>query len=786
MRMLDRKLTRDLWHLRMQIAAVALVMACGVATVILALGAYRSLYDTRAAFYERYGFGSVFASATRAPTSLKERILRIPGIAAAELRIVRPVILDMEGMGEAATGIAVSIPDHGEPTVDRLYLRSGRLPEPGRGNEVAITETFAKAHRLAPGNGFAAILNGRQSRLTITGIVLSPEYIYAIGPGDLMPDNRRFGVFFMPRSDLEGAFNLKDSFNNLAATLLRSANEKAVIERLDAILKPYGGTGAYGRADQLSNAFLDGELTQLRAMAFVIPPIFLFVAAFLVNMILSRMIALEREQIGLLKAVGFSAAAVGWHYVKFVIVIAAIGIIIGSGAGWWLGRGLTRLYAQFYSFPFLLFSNSLDLYAAGAAVTFLSALAGAARAIRAVAVLPAAVAMRAPAPTLYRRKLAPGLASRWVSQLTVMAMRHLIRWPLRSGLTIFGTSLSVALLVASLFSFDSTDFMIDTIYFRSQRQDAFIALSDDRSPSAIGDITRLPGVMRVEPFRHAPVVLRNGRFEKRLAIEGVGRDTDLSHILDLGLNAVEVPPSGLMLSERVATILHARRGDVIEAEIPQQGGRTVPVTVTDIVQSYLGLAVYMRNDALDRLMGDGERVSGANVAIDSNHYPAFFEAVKKTPSIAAVGLLDRSRELFRQTMAENMTIAMTLYLTLAVIITFGVIYNSARIQLAERARELAGLRVLGFTRAEVSGVLLIEIAVVVILAQPLGWLLGYALSWAIVEGLQSDLFRVPLVLTSATYAKASLVVLGAALVSALIVRRRLDRLDLIRVLKTRD
>jgi putative ABC transport system permease protein len=786
MSMLDRKLARDLWHLRMQIAAVALVMACGVATVILALGAYRSLDDTRAAFYERYSFASVFASATRAPVSLKDDILRIPGVAAAELRIVRAVVLDMEGMAEPATGIAVSIPDHGEPGVDRLYLRSGRLPEPGRDNEVAITETFAKAHRLVPGNSFTAIMNGRECRLIVTGIVLSPEYIYAIGPGDLMPDNRRFGVFFMPRSQLEGIFNMKDSFNNLVATTLRNANDDAVIEKVDAILKPYGGTGAYPRRDQLSHAFLDGELTQLRAMAFVIPPIFLFVAAFLVNMILTRMIALEREQIGLLKAVGYSELAIGWHYTKFVIAIAAIGLVIGSGAGWWLGRGLTRLYAQFYSFPFLVFRNSVDLYVLAAGVTLISALAGAARAIRSVVALPAAVAMRAPSPTLYRRSLAPGFISRFFSQLTVMAMRHLVRWPMRSALTILGTSLSVALLVASLFSFASIDFMIDAIYFRSQRQDAFIAYSDDKAPSATEEIAHLPGVMRVEPFRSAPVILRNGRYERRLGISGIAKGSDLSRILDLDLNTVTIPPSGLLLTERVANILHARRGDVIEAEIPQQGGRIVRVAVTDVVQSYLGLGVYMRNDALDRLMGDGSRVSGASVSIDADAYPAFFKVLKKTPAIGVVGLLDRSRELFRQTINENMAISMTIYVALAVIITFGVIYNSARIQLAERARELAGLRVLGFTRAEVSSVLLTELAVIVFLAQPLGWVLGYALSWSIVQGIQSDLFRVPLVLTSATYAEASLVVLAAALISALIVRRRIDRLDLIRVLKTRD
>ena len=787
MSMLDRKLLRDLARMWAQVLAIALVMACGVATIVIAIGAYRSLEETRAAFYERYRFGSVFASATRAPLHLRERIARLPGVSGVELRVVRPVLLDMPGMVEPATGIAVSIPDRGEPAVNRLYLRTGRLPEPGRTREVALTEPFALAHRMEPGSTFTALMNGRRQELTVTGIVLSPEYIYSIGPGDMMPDPRRFGVFFMSRAALSGLFDMDGAFNDVALRTQRGANLAAIVDDLDRILLPYGGSGAHDRTDQTSHAFLDNELIQLRAMAAVIPPVFLFVAAFLVNMILSRLITLEREQIGLLKAIGFGPLAIAWHYAKLTLLIVAVGLAIGAFSGNWMGRGLTRLYAEFFSFPFLIFRQSLDLYVLAGGVTVVAALAGAARAIWSVVALPAAVAMQPPAPTRYRTFFSGGAAYlRFLSQLTIMAMRHLVRWPVRTLLTTVGTSMSVALLVTALFSVDSIDFMVETIYFQGERQNATITFVQDRSPRAMAAVENLPGVMRAEPFRTTGVILRNGHRERRLAISAVPVGADLGRILDVDLKPVDPPAVGLLISERVATLLALRTGDMVEAELLQKDHRIVSVPVTAIVQSFVGLAVYMRSDALDRLLGEGPRVSGARVSIDPSRLDDLYRAVKETPAVASIALQDASRQRFRETIAQNVAIMTTVYTVLAVIITFGVIYNSARIQLSERARELASLRVFGFTRGEVSGVLITELGAMVVLAQPLGWVLGYLFSWSVVKGFESDLFRVPFVINTATFAFSSLVVVGVAAASALIVRRRIDHLDLVSVLKTRE
>lgn len=787
MRTLDKKLFRDLLRMWAQSLAIALVMACGVATLIMAVGTYRSLEETRTAYYERYRFGDIFASAVRAPKALKSTLAAIDGVAAVETRIVEHALLDIEDLSEPATGVAISLPEGNDPTVNTLFLREGRLPEAARANEVAVNANFAAAHHFGAGSEFDAVMNGTRLTLTIVGIVLSPEYVYAIGPGDMMPDDRRFGVLWMPEAVLASLFKLDGAFNSVSLRLLPNASGAAVLDRLDALLKPYGGVGSRERKDQLSNAFLDSELTQLAGMAEIIPPIFLLVSAFLINMTLSRLITLEREQIGLLKALGYSRVAVAWHYVKFVLVIAVVGIVLGGGGGTWFGHEMTVMYARFYSFPFLLFRTDASTYLIAAGITGAAAILGAVQAIRTAFSLPAAVAMQPPAPIVYRQFLGGAFGAIGVfSQLTTMALRHVTRHPVRSGLTALGISFAVALMSMSLGTLDSIEFMIDAIFVRTDRQDATVTFASPRPPEALAAVRALPGVFAAEPYSGAPAELGNGQYRRQIYITGKPATTDLSRVVDLDLNPIRLPESGLALGDRVADILHVRLGDSVRVDFLDGKRRSVNVPVTQVIQSYIGLMAFMDIDALARLTDSGPRLSGAHLAIDRDRLDDLYAAIKKTPGIGAVALNKLTLQRFRETMQENMSIMLIVYLTLSGIIAFGVVYNSARIQLSESARELAVLRVLGFGRAEVANVLLIEIGVIVAAAQPIGWVLGALMGELITRSIASDLFRVPLVVNSSAFAIATLVVGAAAFVSAFIVRRRVDRLDLVRVLKTRE
>lgn len=784
---LNKKLLRDLVHLRGQVIAIALVIAAGVATLILATGVHGSLDETRRAYYDRYRFADVFSQARRVPDYLKEQLVRIPGVAAVETRIAFPVLLDIEGMRAPASGRLISLPKFGPPALNALFLRSGRLPDPNRDDEIVVNEPFAKANHFQLGAKLKAILNGRKHELTIVGIALSPEFIYAIAPGELVPDDRRFGVLWMPHDAAAAAFNLTGAFNDVSLKLRRDAVQPEVIAQVNAILAPFGGTDAYSRKDQQSNAFLDAELQQLEAMAYIIPPIFMAVAAFLLNMTLARIVALEREQIGLLKALGYRRRAIAAHYVKFASLIAAGGILVGFAAGTWLGRGLTTLYAQFYHFPFLVYLYSFKVYVAAGGISFVAALIGALRAVRQAASLPPAVAMAPPVPVRYHQTWLSGVGTiKRLSQSTMMILRHLIRYPLRSVLTATGIASAVALLITSLFTLDSIEFMIDVTYFRTMRQDVSITFNEIESIKVAQEVQRLPGVLTAEIGRSVPVTMHFRARSKRVALSAIPQGAGLQQLLDRQLRPISVPDTGVALTEKLAEILGVGLGDSVIVDVHYGQRRTLELPVTAILQGYLGLSAYMALDPMNALLGDGRAASSAFLMADKAKIEPLYNELKQMPAISGVTLMKTSLQTFRDTLAQNMNIMTFVYVALSAIIAFGVVYNSARIQLSERGRELASLRVLGFTRAEVARILLGEVAILVALAIPTGWVMGYGLASLVVGGLDTDLFRVPLIVSHATYTKAAMVVLVSAAFSAFMIRYRINRLDMVAVLKTRE
>lgn len=787
MAVLDLKLIRDLQRLWAQALAIALVVAGGVATLVLAVGSYRSLDETRTAYYERYRFADVFALVKRAPKTLLTAVREIPGVAAVDARIAKLALLDIPNFREPATAQLISLPESGEPNLNRLYMRLGRTPEAGRLDEVVISESFANAHAFAPGSRFSAILNGRKRELVVVGVALSPEFIYAIGPGDIMPDDRRFGIVWMSEKALANVYDLEGAFSSITLKLLRDASEREVIKRLDDLLDRYGGRAAYGRKDQISHAFLDHELDMLNNMSRTLPPIFLLVAAFLVNVTLSRMVALEREQIGLLKALGYDNLTVAEHYIKFVVATVVTGVAIGSVAGTWLGMYVTGLFGDFFRFPFLVFVKSPDVYLAAAGLSLVAAIVGAIRAIWDVVRLPPAVAMQPPAPPRFRRVLPAAVAiDRVLSQPTVMMLRNIARHPIRAGFTMLGMALATAILVVSLFVSDTMEQLIDVTYFMADRQDATLSFIEKRPQDVVMQVGRLPGVLAAEPYREVPVRIRSASLERRVIVSGRPRGADLNRIIDVDLRPVVLPNVGLAISQMLAKILDVGVGDVVELDLLEGQHRTVMLPVTALVEDYFGIKGMMDADALARLMREAPAVTSVNVSLDQNAVQRFYDAIKGLPTVSGLALQRASLANFRASLALLVNTMAGIYTTLAAIIAFGVVYNSARISLSERARELASLRVLGFTRGEVLRILLLELAVLTLAAQPPGWMIGYGLAWIMKTNLAGELMRVRLVVEHGTYVLASGIVIGAALASAYVVRERINQLDLVSVLKTRD
>lgn len=780
-------MVRDLRGMRGQVVAIAFVIVSGVATYVALTATMDSLKRTLAVYYTDYRFADVFASARRAPEHVAERLRMVPGVGRVQTRVVAVVNLEVEGFGEPISGQLVSIPEGDQPPLNRLHVREGRLVRPGREGEVVLNEAFAEAHGLGPGDRLVAIMNGRRKALTVVGVALSPEFLIQVQPGSLFPDPERYGVLWMGREALGAAYDMEGAFNDVVVSLAPGARADDVVDRFDVLLEPYGSQDAIGRADQPSHFFITEEFRQLESMATVLPMVFLLVAAFLLNIVVTRLISTQREQVAVLKAFGYSSLAVGWHYVKLVLVVALLGAVAGVALGLWLGRQMGELYMMYYRFPYLDYALRPNVVVTAVLLTAGAALAGVVQAVRRAVQQPPAEAMRPAPPPVFRATVVERLGLQHLfDQPTRMVLRHLERQPVKALLTVVGIAFSCAILVLGSFFGDAFDYMIEVQYGLAQREDLMVTFTEPSSSAALYEIKGIRGVRHAEPIRAVPVRLVNEHRVQETAIEGIPDDAFLRRVLDTDLRPVPVPPEGMVLTDHLAKKLGVQPGDMVVVEVLEGRRRRRQVPVVGLARQYLGVAAYMDLQALNRLVGDGHAISGALLTVDERYEDELVRALQRRPRVAGIAAQERAIQAFYDTSARSM-LTFTFILTLfAGVIAFGVVYNSARISLSERDRELASLRVLGFTRGEISYILLGELAMLTLLALPVGFGLGTAAAYGMIEALQTDLYRIPVVLERDTFAFAATVVLAAALISGLIVRRKLDHLDLVGVLKTRE
>ncbi len=784
---LDLKLFRDIGKMKGQMIAVSVVMACGLAMMIMSRSLILSLEATRDAYYARNRFAEVFCGVKRAPNALRPRLAEIAGVAAVDTRVTGSAKLDIPGLAEPADATVISLPDDRPQQLNLLYLRTGRFPEIGRANEIVIGEAFAVAHGFEPGNEIDATIYGARQRLKIVGIVLSPEYVFEARPGETLPDNKRFGVFWMNERDLANAFQLDGAFNNVIVDVAPGGDAISVMADLDRVLAPYGGQVAYGRRDHPSATRLDDELRVLHSLSFAFPAVFLSIAAFMSSAVLTRLIRLQREQIAQLKAFGYSSFQVGVHYLKFAVVIVAVATVVGGTAGMLLGNGVVQVYHRFFKFPELHFHPNWPMFGIAFVVSAGAAFLGVIGAVLQAVRLPPAEAMRPEPPAEFRPSVLEKVGlSKLVSTTFRMALRNLERRPWQAFFTAFGLALATGIPIVPGAMGDGINYLLSVQWDVAQRQNVTVNLIEPGSASTLNDIRSLPGVMTAEPFRSVPARLRFGHHSRRLAVTGLPRDAYLNRLLDDKERTVELPPDGLLVSAKLAEILGANVGDRIILEVQEGRRPTLEATIQGTITDYAGIGAYMEIGALRRLMREGGTVSGAYLSVDTNRWSEFLDETKNAPRIAGVGIKEATRASFRKSTADMIGKITGIYFMFAIIVSFGVVYNSARIALSERSRDLATLRVIGFTMREVASVLISELAILTALAIPVGMFIGAMLATGIVHTASTESVRLPLVLSSHSFAMAVIVVLCSSTLSFAVVGLRLSKLDLLGVLKARE
>lgn len=788
MKALDRKVLRDLRLLWSQAITIALVVASAIGGFVATLSAVDSLAAARDAFYTGGRFADVFAGVKRAPESLAARLAELPGVATVHVTVEAAARVTVPGSSDPVIGQLIGLDGDRAPALNRVLLRTGRWPEPGvrAGGEMeaVVSESFADAHRLQPGATVSALVNGKRRTLRITGTALSPEYIF----GGLMglPDMRAFGVFWVPYDELAAAMDMRGAFNKVAIQLAPGASQPAVLDAVTRRLAGLGGAPAHGRDEQASHAMLDNEIREQRVLGTVLPALFIVVAGFLLHVVTARLVATQREQVAALKALGYRNRDVAAHYLKLVAPMVLGGYLLGLLLGQWLGSMLTGLYAEFFRFPSFRHRIEPDLAIIGLGIVLAMAVLGTLTAIAATVRLSPAEAMRPPAPGRYRRSLLERIPRLKLAPALRMILRNVERRPLRAALTVGGVAASVAIVIMGNFFRDAIDAIIDTQFNMAMRGDVVVWVTDAVDAAAGRELARLPGVLQVEPGRRVAVRFSNGHRSEKGAIDGYAAPPVLQRVIDVDGHAVLPGFDGLLMTDRLARKLGLQPGDFVTVEVREGERQVRKVRLERTVRDMMGLNAFMDRDQLNRLLGDGDLANSFSLRVAPGSRVRVLDATQQLPRVA--GAFSKSTMLrnMQEISARNILIMSSILTAFAAVIAVGVVYNNARIALAERSWELASLRVLGFTRAEVSLLLLGEMALGIAIALPLGMLLGRGLTDAVVGMMVSDQFLFPVVIQPRTYAWAAICVVAAGAASALVVRRRIDRLDMVAALKTRE
>lgn len=787
MSLLDRKLWRDMQALRGQVISIALVVAAGVAVFVASISTYNSLQSGRERFYAETRFPQVFVTVKRAPLSIVPQLEAIPGVAAVEPRIVRDVIVDWPSAVLPVSARVVSLTHAGDEPLARLHLSRGTAPGADESRGAVISEGFAEANGAMPGSDVRVILHGRLQAFHISGVAVSSEYVYAVKPGLPIPDDHFFAVLWVDRSAAEAAFDMKGAFNDLVVSLAPGASAKPVIAELDRLLEPYGSVGAIEPRDQPSNRFLEDELNEQKTISVTIPIIFFGVAAFLLNAALGRQVAAQREQIAALKALGFPTAPLVMHYLKLMAVIVLLGSVLGVVGGIAFGHAMIASYRGFFRLPALAFMLTPWSVIAGTAISFAAASLGVITALRRVVSLAPAVAMRPAAPLRFHRLWLENL---WPARLPtpgrMMVLRNVIGRPLRASLTVLGIAFAVPMMVLGLFWRDAIDQMIEIQFNLVERGNMVVTFSEPLDRRIVGDLRREPGVLAAEGERIVPVRMRAAQRTYLTSVIGLPARSDLRRPHDAALRPIEIAPQGITLTRRLAERLGVGVGDTMTVEVMEGKRRKADVPVSAIVDEVIGMASYMEIDALNRLTDEGNVVSAVALYVETSVLPALSRRFKDLPVIASVAMKAYTLTSFLDKIANLVLVSSGILTGFAVIITSGVVYNSARIGLQERAWELASLRVLGFTRAEVARILFGEFMIEIALALPVGIAMSQGIIDLILRFAANETFQFPGVIGARTFLAACTVVVAASALSAYVVRRRIDRLDLVAVLKTRD
>ena len=760
MSVLDRKLRRDLvasWASVLLLLAIVGIITVGVACFVSMLSCYFNLTAAKQRYYRQCRMADFWVDLKKAPLSELDALAGLPGVSSIRPRIGFFATVDLEHVTKPLNGQVLSLPDRRKPVINDIVLQRGGYFTDRRENEVIVNEAFAAYHKLKPGDWIRLLLNNRRQELFIVGTAISSEFLYLLQPGSLAPDSEHFGIFYLKRSYAEDVLDFDGAANQVVGRLDPETREAPaeLLAEAERLLSPYGVFSTTPLVDHVSNKFISQEIEGLWVFAVIMPSIFLAVAAMVLNVLLRRLAEQQRTVVGTLKALGYSDAQVSLHFLKFALTVGLIGGLTGCVAGYWLAEGMTIIYQEFYEFPDLVNRLYPGLFVIALGISLGCAVLGSLQGTRAVLRLSPAAAMRPKPPKKGGAILLERIGWLWgrLSSGWRMALRGVFRSRMRTLAGIFAAAMGSAVLVNGFMMMDAAKYLIDYQFKWILRSDMDLAFKDEQNENVLLEAARLPAVDRAEPILNVACTFINGPYRRKGAVTGIAPDAQLT--VPRGRNAIPipVPATGLVMSRKLAEVLHLEQGDLVTIRPIKGLRRDRQAPVLKISDSFFGTAVHADIHYLSRLVGEELALSGVQLAVDQDpaHVEELYRELKRLPALQAVSARRDMIANLDKILVEQMGIMITTFILFAGVVFFGSILNASLISLSERQREVATLRVLGYGPWQIGSLLLRESMIVTLVGALVGMPIGYSLSVLVSVAYDTELFRFPVIAMPTTW-----------------------------------
>lgn len=792
MSILNRKLLRDLSAARGLLIAIISIMMLGTGLLV---GMQSTFYNMQAAkdrYYRECRMADFWIDLKKAPLAELDVLHDIPGIRNWQDRIQFPVTVDVQLRVRPLNGMVISMPDLRQPVTNDIVLIRGDYFSDRGEPEVIINDKFAEANRLYPGQKLHLLLNNRREEFLIVGTAISAEFTYLIGPGSLTPDPENFGVFYLPRRQMEELFDFEGAANQVVGhfTPGMEGDRQAVLDLVERRLESSGFISATLLKDFTSNYFVSNEINQLSNMATVLPAMFLVVAALILNVLMTRLARQQRTTIGTLKAIGYSDATIFWHFLKFGAVVGLVAGIFASGLGMLLTWGMLTQYQQFFQFPDLRNDLFVQTHLIGWSVSIVCAMLGSVYGARQMLLLQPAEAMRPEPPAKGGRVLLERITLVW-DQLSPgwrVAIRSMIRHRSRTAIALFAGTVGAGILVSGLMMMEATEYFIRDEFERRNRSDIELTFKDALDRQAWYDLSHLPGVDLVEPQFNLACDFVNGPYKRQGAINGILGDAQLTVPTDKQNRRISIPSVGLVMERRLADHLHISVGDMLEVR-PKSGRREpLHVPLAAISDSQFGLSVYSDMQYLCRIRGESFAMSGAQLKINQTEHAQreLYLSLKQMPAMEAISSRLELIKNMRETIIQNQNISIAIIVVFAGTIFFGNVLNASLVNLSERQREVATMGAMGYTRWEIGMLFLRESLVINSVGAVLGLPVGYFLIHLMVQMIDQDLVRFPVVTAPWIWISVVVTALSFTLLAHAVVQWQIHRMNWLDSLKVRE